>query len=92
MKQLGIKSLIRAKKYRSYKGDEGKISPNIIARNFTAERPNKKQATDITEFALFDQKRYLSPILDMFNGEIISYKLSKSSNLNGNGNVERSFK
>jgi len=42
MKQLGIKSLIRAKKYRSYKGDEGKISPNIIARNFTAERPNKK--------------------------------------------------
>ena len=81
MKQLGIKSLIRAKKYRSYKGHEGKIAPNIIARNFKAERPNKKWATDITEFALFGQKRYLSPIIDMFNGEIINYRISTSPNL-----------
>lgn len=81
MKQMGIKSLIRAKKYRSYRGQEGKISPNIIARNFKAERPNKKWATDITEFALFGQKRYLSPIIDMFNGEIINYRISTSPNL-----------
>lgn len=81
MKQIGIKSLVRVKKYRSYKGQESKIAPNIIARNFKAERPNRKWATDITEFALFGQKRYLSPIIDMYNGEIINYRISSSPNL-----------
>lgn len=81
MKQIGIKSLIRAKKYRSYKGQAGKIVANIIARNFKAESPNTKWATDITEFALFGQKRYLSPIIDMYNGEIINYRISTSPNL-----------
>ncbi len=82
MSELGIKSLVRPKKYRSYKGDEGKIAPNIIERNFKAEKPNEKWTTDVTEFNLFGQKRYLSPILDMFNGEIISYTISSSPNLN----------
>lgn len=78
---LGIKSEVRPKKYRSYKGCEGKIAPNIIERNFKAVEPNKKWTTDVTEFNLFGQKRYLSPILDMFNGEIISYTISSSPNL-----------
>jgi putative transposase len=81
MNVLGIKSLVRPKKYRSYKGCEGKIAPNIIERNFKAVEPNEKWTTDVTEFKLFGQKRYLSPILDMFNGEIISYTLSSSPNL-----------
>jgi putative transposase len=82
MNELGIKSLVRPKKYRSYKGCEGKIAPNIIKRNFKAVEPNEKWTTDVTEFNLFGQKRYLSPILDMFNGEIISYTVSSSPNLN----------
>jgi len=81
MNELGIKSEVRPKKYRSYKGCEGKIAPNIIERNFKAVEPNEKWTTDVTEFNLFGQKRYLSPILDMFNGEIISYTISPSPNL-----------
>lgn len=77
MKSIGIKCMVRTKKYRSYKGETGKIVPNIIQRDFTATRPNQKWTTDITEFSLFGSKLYLSPILDMFNGEIISYSISE---------------
>ena len=76
MKEIGIKCMVRIKKYRSYKGEIGKIAPNLIKRDFTASAPNQKWTTDITEFSLFGEKLYLSPILDMFNGEIISYNIS----------------
>ena len=77
MKLLGLKSLIRVKKYKSYKGRLGKIAPNILKRNFKAEAPNKKWATDITEFNVLGKKLYLSPIIDLFNQEIISYELTE---------------
>jgi len=80
MKELGFVCRVRMKKYKSYKGDVGKIAPNLLERNFKTDRPNKKWVTDITEFSLFGQKLYLSPILDLFNGEIVSYNLSKSPN------------
>ncbi|TKH70499.1 IS3 family transposase, partial [Bacillus cereus] len=64
MKELGLKSLVRMKKYRSYKGQVGKIAPNILERNFKAEKPNEKWVTDITEFKLCGEKLYLSPMLD----------------------------
>ena len=75
MKELGLKCIVRMKKYRSYKGKVGKIAPNILDRNFKAEKPNEKWVTDITEFKLFGEKLYLSPILDLFNGEIITYTI-----------------
>lgn len=75
MKELGLQSLVRMKKYRSYKGTVGKIAPNILDRNFTAEKPNEKWVTDITEFKLFGEKLYVSPVLDLFNGEIITYTI-----------------
>ncbi|MDN3706956.1 IS3 family transposase [Myroides ceti] len=80
MKVLGLKSLIRVKKYKSYKGEHGKILPDILQRNFKAEQPNQKWATDITEFNVKGNKLYLSPIIDLFNGEIISYELSERPN------------
>jgi putative transposase len=73
MKELGLKCLVRMKKYRSYKGEVGKVAPNILDRNFKAEKPNEKWVTDITEFKLFGEKLYLSPMLDLYNGEIIAY-------------------
>lgn len=76
MQSIGIKCMVRIKKYRSYKGEIGKIAPNIIQRDFSATAPNQKWTTDITEFSLFGTKIYLSPILDMYNGEIISYNIS----------------
>lgn len=80
MTQIGLKSKIRIKKYKSYKGEIGKAADNILKRNFTAAMPNVKWATDVTEFKVKDRKLYLSPIIDLFNGEIISYNLSRSPN------------
>ena len=76
MKQLGLVCHVRIKKYRSYKGEVGKIAPNLLNRNFHAERPNQKWVTDVTEFSLFGQKLYLSPILDLHNGYLVSYTIS----------------
>ena len=82
MAKLGLKPLKRNKrKYSSYKGTVGKIADNLIERNFNAEEPNQKWYTDVTEFNLRGEKCYLSPILDGFNGEVISYNISKSPNL-----------
>jgi len=77
MKLLGLKSIVRVKKYKSYKGEQGKIAPNVLKREFTADTPNKKWVTDITEFKVKDKKLYLSPIMDLYNQEIISYELSE---------------
>lgn len=82
MKILGLKCMVRMKKYRSYKGQVGKIAPNLLQRNFKAEKSNQKWTTDITEFSLFGTKLYLSPILDMYNGEIVSYSISNAPVLN----------
>ena len=82
MVKLGLKPLKRNKrKYSSYKGTVGKIADNLIERNFSADNPNEKWYTDVTEFNLRGEKCYLSPILDGYNGEVISYNTSKSPNL-----------
>ncbi|WP_154214663.1 IS3 family transposase [Bacillus cereus] len=75
MKEFGLKCVVRMKKYKSYKGKFGKIAPNILERNFNADAPNQKWVTDITEFKLFGEKLYLSPVLDLYNGEIITYTI-----------------
>lgn len=80
MRQLGLKSKIRSKKYRSYRGRIGKIAPNVLDRQFNSNKPNKKWVTDVTQFAVLGRKYYLSPILDLFNREVISYNLSEKSN------------
>lgn len=80
MSGLGLKSLIRRKKYISYKGDTNEAAPNLFKQDFKAEKPFLKWATDVTEFKVKDKKVYLSPIIELFNGEIISYDLSESPN------------
>jgi putative transposase len=75
MKALQLQCQVRMKKYKSYKGTVGKVAPNHLNRDFTAEAPNEKWVTDITEFKLFGEKLYLSPVLDLFNGEIVTYTI-----------------
>ena len=77
MKQLGLKSQVRIKKYKSYRGEAGRIAPNILKRAFDPEEVNSRWATDITEFKVAGKKLYLSPIIDLCNREIISYQLSR---------------
>ena len=77
MKQLGLICRVRAKKYRSYNGEVGKIAPNLLQRDFYAEKPNQKWVTDVTEFSLFGQKLYLSALLDLHSSYLISYTISE---------------
>ena len=77
MKELGLVCRVRMKKYRSYKGEVGKIAPNLLKRDFYAEKPNQKWVTDVTEFHLFGQKLYLSPILDLCSRNLVSYTISE---------------
>jgi putative transposase len=69
---------VRRRKYISYKGAVGLAAPNVLEQNFETDGPNKKWATDVTEFKVLGQKQYLSPIIDLFNGEVISYELAPS--------------
>ncbi len=81
MSQLGLKSIVRPKKYSSYKGNVGTTAPNILERDFTATKPDEKWVTDVTEFKVNEQKVYLSPIVDLFTQEVIAYKVAKNSRL-----------
>lgn len=77
MQLLGLKSLVRPKRYRSFRGEVGQIAPNLLARDFSAERPNQKWVTDVTEFNVKGQKLYLSPVMDLYNGEIIAWQTAE---------------
>ena len=76
MKELGLVCRVRTKKYRSYRGEVGKIAPNLLNRDFHADRPKQKWVTDVTEFSLFGEKLYLSPILDLHSSDLVSYTIS----------------
>lgn len=91
--ELGLKCTLRPKRYRSYKGTQGVIAPDLLKREFKAVLPNQKWVTDVTEFAVAGQKLYLSPILDLFNSEIICYQMDirPSYKLVG-GMLDRAFK
>ncbi|MFT3952711.1 MAG: IS3 family transposase [Oscillospiraceae bacterium] len=80
MNQMGLFCHVKMYKYKSYKGEVGKIAPNLLERNFIADKPNDKWVSDVTEFKLFGTKLYLSPIIDLFNGEVVSYNLSYHPN------------
>ena len=82
MNELNIKGKQRKNdKYHSYKGEVGKVAKNLLKREFYAEKPFEKLTTDITQFKVCDEKVYLSPVMDLFNREIISYSISTSPNM-----------
>ena len=82
MRELELQVRVRkSKKLTTYRGTIGHIAPNHLERHFTATKPNQKWVTDVTEFKAKDgNKVYLSPILDLFNNEIVSYTLSYTPN------------
>lgn len=79
MRKLGVKGKQRKnEKYHSYKGEVGKVADNLLKRDFYADKPFKKLTTDVTEFKVCDDKVYLSPVMDLYNREIVSYSISLS--------------
>ncbi|WP_353617960.1 IS3 family transposase [Neisseria montereyensis] len=85
MKLLQLKAKVRPKKAYRHPA-MGEPSDNILNRRFEAEKPNEKWLTDATEFKCSNGKLYLSPILDVFNREIVAYSMSRRPN---SGMVER---
>jgi len=76
-----IKCKVRKKKYKTYKGETGKVAPNILQRDFHSEHPLLKLVTDVTEFSINNKKIFLSAVLDLYNSEIIGYSISHNDNL-----------
>jgi len=76
MNEMGLSGRRKKQQYHSYKGEIGHICGNIINRNFIANRPNQKWTTDVSQFNCPFGKVYLSPILDMYTGDIVAYDLS----------------
>lgn len=82
MRSLNLKGKQRKNgKYHSYKGEVGKVADNLLKRDFKADKPFEKLTTDVTEFKVCNDKVYLSPVMDLYNREIISYSISLSPNL-----------
>lgn len=81
MRQLGLKSKVRPRRYVSFKGDAGEAAPNLLDRDFTAEAPNQKWVTDVTEFRIGDTKVFLSPVLDLHERKIVAYSRGSSPTL-----------
>jgi putative transposase len=89
MTQLQLKSYVRVKKYRAYRGEIGRAAANVLGRKFEATRPNEKWVTDVTEFNVSGQRLYLSPVLDLYNGEIVAYKTARRPLFNMVGTMLR---
>ena len=77
----------KSRRYSSYKGKVGKVTKNLLKRRFKTNITHQKITTDTTEFKYYDRnnngiinqkKLYLNPFLDMFNGEVISYRISQA--------------
>lgn len=81
MTEMHIKCKMRKVRYRSYKGEVDRTSPNIIGRDFVTTEPNRKWVTDVTPINIGTTKLYLPPILGKFNGKIIFHNISNSPNL-----------
>ena len=79
MAQLNLKSTVRVKKYRSYRGESGTAALNVLERDFSATQPDEKWVTDVTEFKVKEQKVYLSPVVDLFTQEVVAYRVAKNA-------------
>lgn len=82
MGELGLKSLVRIKKYKSFKGEIGAAAPNTLDRNFEAAGANEKWVTDVTEFKVAGQKLFLSTVMDLCTGEIVAFETDTRPSLN----------
>lgn len=82
MRQLDLVCPIRRRRrHVSYQGEVGKVADNVLDRQFTATAPNQKWVTDVTEFRIHDRKVYFSPVMDLFDRQIISYAVGSAPNL-----------
>lgn len=81
MREEGLEAVRpKRRKYVSYRGEISPAVSNLIKRDFRADAPNTKWLTDTTEFAIPAGKVYLSPIIDCFDGMVVSWSIGTSPN------------
>jgi len=83
MRQEGLFVIYNRKpkrKWSAYTGEHGAAPVNLVQRNFSANVPNELWLTDIAQFSLRNFKCYLSPVIDCFDGKVVSWSISKSPN------------
>lgn len=81
MREEELSCRIRRKRCSSYRGEQGKVAKNVLDRDFSADRPMEKLVTDVTEFKVAGAKAYLSPVMDLYNNEIVAWSVSRSPNI-----------
>lgn len=81
MQKYNLLSVVRRKKYRNY-GEHLHRYPNLLDRNFQADRPNQKWVTDISYIKTAQGTLYLSVIRDLFDNSIVAYKTGTEQNIN----------
>ena len=81
MQKYNLLSVVRRKKYRNY-GEHLHRYPNLLNRDFNAERPNQKWVTDISYIKTNLGTLYLSVIRDLYDNSIIAYKTGTEQNIN----------
>ena len=81
MQKYGLLSVIRRKKYRNY-GEHLHKYPNLLNRDFSAQRPNQKWVTDISYIHTKQGVLYLSIIRDLYDNSIVAYKTGTEQNIN----------
>lgn len=70
-----VATCARRRRYSSYQGELDVAPENLVDRDFHAVAPNRKWLTDITEFQLPAGKVYLSPMIDCFDGLVVSWSV-----------------
>ncbi len=80
MNKYNLLSVVRRKKYRNY-GDYIHRYPNLLNRDFNADRPNQKWVTDISYIHTQQGVLYLSVIRDLYDNSIVAYKTSTTQNV-----------
>ena len=81
MVEMRLRSLVRPKKYKSFKGEVGAAAANILDRDFKAAAPNQKWVTDVTEFNVGGGKLFLSTVMDLCTGEIVAQEMDTRPSL-----------
>ena len=77
-KQKGLIPVGRKRRrYGSYMGEISPAPDNLLNRNFSADTPNEKWLTGITEFQILAGRVYLSPMIDCFDGMVVSWSIGK---------------
>ncbi|OJH94372.1 transposase [Corynebacterium diphtheriae] len=89
MREQGLVSKIRRKKYNSYRGTVSHIADNVLGRRFIQDAPNKVWVSDVTEFRVAGTKVYLSPVMDLFDRTILAHTRTLIKSVGGVQSMSR---